>query len=572
MEQITKSLLTVFAIFSAACAHAPAPAEKTPMLRRETPVVAHTKSADRYLAAVEAQLAPPWNRGIRDIAAAALPSSHQLNDQSLSMTIEARLPAGAKRAHLRVLRRSGWHPFDNSAMRVLSRVTWPAPPAKLDGQQLTVCWRFFRDARGCSRRYARLDATPLSPARALALALSRQARPRALEIVRHTTPNSAALRLLVGRGLADRRLKVRALALHLADNRTVAQALTDDSLPLQLWRAALLETRQRGTKQAIMRAIRRLSQPPYDWRPASPEELQRRDSRLAELLQIAQQLALKVPDAIVAHALLSQQLDTVRAALPFANNLPLLWRALRRLGNKSVAGTATALARALAQRQGSARLRRRARAELRRTLFGNQEAKRREALEALTRWPQPELGAALEEISRLPLRLANSALCLRARAALGGSPLFLYRAMHSSKPALRLAAINGLGRFPGAGLAASYRLGKQAYEAPEPFRSAAIAAMVCINHPRMEKDIDYLVRRLPAPSKRLLANRLVALGTPARRVLALIARHTPAAQPAKAASEFATAGDRLRDIERLVRTLTTPTSVATTSANPLANR
>lgn len=570
MEQITKSLLTLTTLLTAACAHAPGPATASPMLRRATPTVQHTPSAERYLAAIEAQLDTPWNHGIRDVAAAALPSSHRLNDQSLSVTIEARLPAGETRAHLRVVRRSGWHPFDNSAMRLLSRVTWPTPPASLDGQQLTVRWQFFRDARGCSRQYARLDAAPLAPAKALALALSQQARQRALEIAR-TAPSSAALRLLVQRGLADQRLTVRALALRLADDETVAQTLADGSLPLQLWRSALLEARKRGSKQTILRAMQRLSRPRYDWRPASPEELKRRDGRLAELLRIAPQLALKVPAAIVAHALLSRQLDTVRAALPSANDLQLLWRALQRLGNESVAGTATALARALARRQENARLRHRALVKLRRTIFGRQEAERREALEALTRWPQPELGAALEQLSRRSLRPASAALCLRARAALGGS-LILYRAMLSSNPTLRLAAIEGLGRFPSAGLAASYRLGKQAYEAPEPFRSAAIVAMVRINHPRMKKDIDYLVRRLPTPSKLLLAQRLVALGPPAQRALALIGHRSPAAQPTPAGPDQAGASDRRRDVERLVRALTTPPSVPAGRATPVANR
>lgn len=570
MEQITTSLLTLTMLLTAACAHAPAPSTASPKLRRETPTVQHTPSAERYLAAIEVQLDTPWNRGIRDVAAAALPSSHRLNDPRLSVTIEARLPAGETRAHLRVVRRSGWHPFDNSAMRLLSRMKWPAPPADLDGQQLTVRWQFFRDARGCSRQYASLVAAPLAPAQALALALSQQARQRALEITRRT-PSSAALRLLVQRGLADQRLTVRALALRLADTGTIERALTDDTLPLLLWRAAVAEAHKRVARRSLLRAIERLSHPPYDWRPASPEERQRRDERLSELLLIAPELGLKISHPVVARALRSRRLETVRAALPFANDLAPLWAALQRLGTQYVPGTAAALARALAGRQGDARLRRRVLAELRRTLFGRQESERGEALDALARWPRPELGAALAELSRLPLPVASLAACLRARAALGGDPLFLYRAMHSSQSPLRLAAIEGLGRFPGAGLAASYRLGKQAYEAPEPFRSAAIAAMVRINHPRMEKDIAYLVRRLPGPSKRLLAKRLVALGTPARSVLALIARHTPA-QLEKADQQRARAHSRSGDVERLVRALTAPSTAPAGSVIPVANR
>lgn len=521
-----------------------------------TLAVQHAPAVERYLSQVEAQLASRWALAVAslgDVRRQGEGPKDAAGRASQQATFEISLDELGQHPQLRQTQASHWHLFDYHARNLLTAVRWPPPPP-VGEHRVVLSWRFFEDARGCARRFVTVRRVPLTAKAALRRALARHDTARALVLVQKH-PQPAVVAVLVARGLADARPAVRALALRIADATMLERHLREHRGDFGRWQSTLTEVIRRKQATLLARALTHLSRPLYGWHPATGSERTAQERRVGALIQAARRLRLAIPPAALSYALKSPLPATFRAALPSVADAGKLLAILQTRKLDRDAHALRALVRVLAASKVPDR---RALAHVAKQLRGKARGARgtssspRGLLEALVRWPVAALRQTLLDAEfASPL---DRALRLRALARLGGDARPLYRNLESKQTAVRLAAIEELGRYPGAGLGASYRLVTQAYHAPEPFRSAAIVALVRIGHPRLSKDLEFLVRRLPAASKKALVPTLIKLGERGKAGLALLhvkpsnqqMRRKPAAPPSRQAT-----------LERLVRSLTT---------------
>lgn len=532
-----------------------------------TLAVQHAPAVDRYLSQVESQLTSRWALAVAslgDVRKQGEGPKDAAGRAPQQATFEISLDELGQHPQLKHAQASHWHLFDYHARNLLTAVRWPpAPP--VGEHRLVLSWRFFEDARGCARRFVTVRRVPLTAKAALRRALALRDTARALILVQKD-PQPAVVAVLVAHGLADARPAVRAMALRIADAATLERHLRDHRADFARWQAALAEVLRRKQAALLSRVLTHLSRPLYGWHPATGPERTAQERRVGALIKAARRVRLAIPPAALSYALKSPLASTFHAALPSVADAGRLLTILEaRQLDRDPRGV-RALVRVLAA-AGAKSADRRAVAHLTKQLRGKASGARgdlslrRILLEALVRWPVAALRQTLLDAElATPL---ERALRLRALARIGGDSRPLYRNLESKQTLVRLAAIEELGRYPGSGLGASYRLVTLAYHAPEPFRSAAIVALVRIAHPRLSKDLEFLVRRLPAASKKALVPTLIKLGERGKAGLALL--HV---EPTSQQTQHKTVPQlsRQETLERLVRSLTTKDQNTSTTA------
>jgi hypothetical protein len=469
----------------------------------------HPGPGGAFLAKVERQLDTPWNSGVRRLAAQLRPPQHPVNNPHLAAAVSVELAPG-ERPRVRLLRGSGFHPFDNTALRLMSRVHWPPAPPALRYKRLRVVWHFFRDARGCSSRYARLEPRDIPLVMAFRAALDRRDRDRAWSLLSRHRGDRRLLSMLVQRGLAAEAEATRLAALPFAAPDQLVRILGDFCEPEAIWQAARATLERRRAWTQISQAIATLVRPLYDWRPDPALRRARAPRRARALMKLLARHGRSLPARIVRQAMSSTSAVVGRAAIPLSKDPTRVYRALRRsrlltsdFGLQQAARLEHATPRAAATRW--------ARRLLAVALLKLPPVRRARLVEALVRWPVAACAPGLAKLLATSRSPRERQRLLAAYGPVAASLLPLLRIVRRSDDlALKRAAIEALGRSSRAGLGVGYRVAEIGYRGEAALRGPAIIALARIAHPRFAKDLAYLVARQSAASKLALVPQLRA--------------------------------------------------------------
>ena len=440
-----------------------------------------------YFDAIHRQLAPRWTGEVVARAEAWLPPSHPANDPRRMTEVRVELDIVGQPRLLRVSRGSGYEPFDASALQAMASLrTFPAPPPHLRGIAV-VHWRFHRDARGCSPRWARLDMRPFTPHESLQLALARGDLRQAEQLLREHPADARLVALVAEAGLATARPELHRLALPLASSGRVEELLRRSEVSPAVWKVGLAVLISRGEQAALLELLgQRRSL------PATGAD----GDRLLELLSALRSCQGRLPGPQLRALLADDDARVMLAAAALAPAAALLDTPLRRWRHRPDVTGPLSVRRFQLGGAGALEV-------IRRALTG---AGARATLAVLREDFLPDLEPeirALAQQARAPRAVRVAALELLAGR---GLVVPLYLALRERDPALQIAAARALGAARGNQLALSYRLAEVAFKASGELAAEALASLVRVGDERFRGDTLRHLRRLrPLDQARVVA-------------------------------------------------------------------
>ncbi len=472
-------------------------------------------SQREYLLAIHRRLDELWTRGVLAMCDAMLPPGHPANRRGLMTEIEVKLDWLGQPNGLRIARPSGYAPFDQSALRVMTDLhLLPVLPKGVEGRA-TLRWRFHRDERSCDPRHARLEVRPLSEEEALERALARGELGRAAELLARSQGKPSLIAIVADAGLSSRDPAVCRAALRLAPSSR-AEAILGSTRSRPLWPEAIGVLLARKEAAALTRVAE----------AAGPRA---EAARLVPLLDALRELEGALPEKLAAELLARPERELVLAAAALARSAAALAPALTRWAADPLAAGPLAVRRAHLTGEGLE--------AVRHALAG---AGALPTLQALARSRVKALDADVETLARS----AKTPAAARAQAvalvgALKLSIIPLYVALRDGGPEVQIAAARALGAARANKLAVSHRLADLAFKASGAVAAEALAALARVGDERFRPDTVRRMRRLSAREQAVVVSALWGFGPVAVPLLVKLLQHESAAVRAAAAASLA---------------------------------
>jgi TonB family protein len=459
-----------------------APARGQPSSPKGTPAAGQTRLQRAYLARVHKLFKDTWQKTLTD-AGALLPPSHPANDPKRMVELEVDLDRRARITVVRVVKPSGFPPFDESASITVKRLKrLPPLPPELARYNVRLRWRFYRDKRACDPRFARVLLIPFTPPQALRRALRKGQLDRARQILERSSTLMELYSILADHALKSKDPQLLPLIM--------------DVVPRD--RLLRIVRRGRGTarKLAALQALARrqgqagLPQELHGWLNAQ---------RRPELVVAAARMVRK---SLELDRLLSKW-EVADTGKEDAQN----WRVLGPLAVYRLAVGPTSRAESL----------------LKRALAGPRPGP---ALEAIG---DAGLASAAKQVEAVVRdRKAPREARVAAIGALGrlqGSPVPLYAALKSKDPEVLIAAARALGQFHGSRKGISFRLNHLAFNASREVATEALVAMARLGDPRFKLEVYRLASGMKPEHQARVAAAMWGFGAPALKVLEKMLGH-----------------------------------------------
>jgi TonB family protein len=483
-----------------------------------------------YLSAIHGRLDQEWNKGVRAMAAALLPPGHPANRRDRMAEIEIRLDWLGQPTGTRVSRPSGYKPYDDSALRVMSQVTLLPPlPGSIREGHPTLYWRFHRDERGCSPLFARLDLRPLATEESMRRALARGRLDQATRILRDHRGQPSLLAIVAEAGLASDDPAARKLSLEVASSDLLA-AVLDHEKSDEIWNEAVQTLAARKDSGRLVRLLDGLVQTPA--KPA-PGKTRVETRKLIHVLRALSQLDAHLTDGILRSLLASQEPEVVLATMALVASPALLDEPpLKAWNSRAAVQGPLAVKKCHLGPDPAAE-------KIIRAVLGDRDAVA--TLETLMRFPVP---AVNDEIEALPRKktapLAVRVKAIEAIAALKLSIIPLYQSLRdAAAPEVQTAAARALGQSTGNKLALSHRLADLAQRSRGQVAAEALAALARVGDERFRLDTLRRMKLLDGKGQALVAGSLFGFGEEAVPTLSRLLEHRSPEVRAAARSSLA---------------------------------
>jgi TonB family protein len=479
----------------------------------QAPIVdsSQPKQVRTYLDAAHKLMKDGWDE-VRANAAAMFPPGHAANQPDRQTLVELRIDPHGKPARLRVVSSSGFRPFDNSALRVMSWVKqMPALPESLGQGHVVLRWAFHRDQRACNPIYAKVIVHPFTPEEGMRLALDRHQWGRASQLLADHPGHPGLLALVAEVGLSSYDLRVRRMALRMAPAPQIRATLADPGVDPSTWSVGLRALEQRREEAAITSLLRQEVLPSSNWRqPAGAAAAKPRTRRISQLIRSLSRLKAQISGDLLHRLLTDRDHDVALATLPLVHTAAPLLRA-RKAWAKDPTMTSALAVRRLSLGPDKAV------EKVVRWALGTKH--REAALRALLRFPVPRVMDAVEALVKSD-KTPTTARTLAA-AAMGhgtcSSIAPLYIALRASDPQVQIAAARALGKIGRRGKkkAITYRLSDLAYRGRGKVTAVALACQARVGAAGMDafrKDLLRRSRRLRKDHKALVVGSLWGYG------------------------------------------------------------
>lgn len=479
----------------------------------------HQKEIEAYLEKVSKVLSMRWNDGVRKHMTMWLAEDHPVNNPLLATEIEIILDLKGQPKYSRLIQSSGVRLFDNAALRIArTKQKFPTPPKSLSEYHLSLRWVFFRNQRGCDRRYAHIIKKPFTSRFSLEMAIYRGKWARARDIVAREGASEGVREALTRSALKVNEPSFEDMLMDVAMDWQLAGLLREDKTSDNRWNAALDALIRRKAGDDLKEIVKDFTGESF--LPVTHRIRTQRTKRLLAILQALIRLGYVAPKNSLSKALKSDNPNLARAAAALVRDRRLLKDSFARCKEERIKIVMAARILQLGNEPAAITY-------LRKYLRGSPKAKEK-ALAALAISAAPILSKDLGKIILDPhnsraLRVRAISILSSWKKGLG----ILFRAMRSKDHVIKLAAINALEKMPGKS-ASSYRLSEIAYKDKD-FASAAIKVLVKIAPPRFHKDVMWLTSRLNAADQAKIAINLPKYGDAAiGRLKKMLASKDPA--------------------------------------------
>lgn len=463
-----------------------------------------------YLAAAHELMKDGWDE-VRANAAAIFPPRHAANQPDRLALLELRIDPHGKPAGLRVVSSSGFLPFDNSALRVMSWVKQMPPlPESLGQGHVVLRWAFHRDQRACNPIYAKLIVHPFTPEEGMRQALSRRQWGRASQLLADHPGHPGLLALVADVGLGSRDPRVRRMALRMAPATQIRATLADPDVDPATWSTGLRVLEQRHEEAVITSLLMREVLPSTNWRQPAAAAAKPRTRRIGQLIRALSRLKAQIAGDLLHRLLTVGDRDVALATLLLVHTAAPLLKA-RKAWAKDPSMTTALAVRCLSIGPDKAA------EKVVRWALGTQH--REAALRALLRFPVPRVMDAVEALvksDRTPTTARALAAEVMGRSD-GSSVATLYFALRASDPQVQIAAARALGKIgrKSKKKAITYRLSDLAYRGRGKVTAVALACQARVGAAGMDafrKDLLRRASRLRKEHKALVVGSLWGYG------------------------------------------------------------